>query len=147
MPPKPGYKQRPHVGIYDIAESLHKETGIQLYVIRDIIMPKLFRTISDALASGDSVEIRNFASFDVVLRQARRARNPFVAGSEFTIPPHAAVKTKICKALKARVARLTPLIKRKEAPHLPKEPTALDNVDANPHPGKFQTSEELQENY
>jgi len=42
----------------------------------ELIVNTIFDSISDALVSGDRVEIRGFGSFTIRERDAREARNP-----------------------------------------------------------------------
>jgi integration host factor subunit beta len=42
----------------------------------DVIVNTIFQTMTDALASGDRIEIRGFGSFHLRTRKSRLGRNP-----------------------------------------------------------------------
>lgn len=52
----------------------------------DLLIETIFKAITDALKSGDKVELRKFGSFRVRWRNAREGRNP-KTGDSVTIPP------------------------------------------------------------
>jgi integration host factor subunit beta len=58
-----------------------------------------------ALVSGEGVELRNFGSFNRVVRCARKGRNPKVPGSACVVPRRYAVKFKPGKNLREALAR------------------------------------------
>ena len=60
-------------------------------------------SITDALASGRDVEIRNFGVFEVRLTKARVGRNPKDPGTDVPIPARATVKFKSGKIMTQRV--------------------------------------------
>jgi len=47
----------------------------------EMIVNIIFDSMTNALATGDRIEIRGFGSFEVRTRQARRARNPKTGAS------------------------------------------------------------------
>lgn len=64
--------------------------------------------ISDCLANGDEVVMRNFGTFELKVTRAKKGRNPRREGSEMVIPPRAVVKFRPGKELKERVAQVLP---------------------------------------
>ena len=70
--------------------------------------------ITEGLAAGDDVVIRNFGSFQVKETREKIGRNPNKPGSDVRIPPRAVVKFKPGKELKEKVARLLPQLRKKK---------------------------------
>jgi nucleoid DNA-binding protein len=64
--------------------------------------------ISEALAKGETVELRNFGVFEVRIRKARVGRNPNAPEADIRIPPRAVVKFKPGKEMREEVLKLTP---------------------------------------
>src|ERR1700756_369595 len=84
---------------------ISEETGLNQVQVFGIIQRTLGH-ISEALARGDRVELRDFGVFQVKIRQARIGRNPKKPKIGMTIPAHAAVKFKAGKQLRAQVLKL-----------------------------------------
>ncbi|MEO8206804.1 MAG: HU family DNA-binding protein, partial [Chthoniobacterales bacterium] len=59
--------------------------------------------ITDALASGQNVELRNFGVFEVRLTKSRLGRNPNKPENDVVIPARATVKFKSGKVMRQRV--------------------------------------------
>lgn len=59
--------------------------------------------ITDSLARGQNVELRNFGVFEVRLTKARVGRNPNKPEKEVVIPARATVKFKPGKIMRQRV--------------------------------------------
>ena len=89
------------------------KTGLVQREVHDIVQ-KILDHITDGLAQGDTVELRNFGIFDVQLTKPRVGRNPNVPGSKYSIPARATVKFKSGKVMKERVELLTGKLKRKK---------------------------------
>ncbi len=70
------------------------------------VIQKTLDYISDALASGDKVELRNFGVFEVKVRKARVGRNPNKPETDVPIPARAMVKFKAGKEMRAQVLKL-----------------------------------------
>ncbi|MEM9400537.1 MAG: HU family DNA-binding protein [Verrucomicrobiota bacterium] len=70
-------------------------------------MQKTLDYITDNLADGKTVELRNFGVFEVKLRKARVGRNPNRPENDVPIPPRAVVKFKPGKEMKAKVSMLS----------------------------------------
>ncbi|MCC7519055.1 MAG: integration host factor subunit beta [Verrucomicrobiae bacterium] len=71
------------------------------------IVQRCLDLLSESLAQGETVELRNFGVFEVKVRQARVGRNPNAPATDIRIPPRAVVKFKPGKQLRARVLELT----------------------------------------
>lgn len=72
------------------------------------IVQKTLDIILDALARGQTVELRNFGVFEVKVRKARVGRNPNAPEADVPIPARAVVKFKPGKEMRERVLKLTP---------------------------------------
>ena len=96
----------------DLVAKISDETGMVQHQVLDVIQ-KTLDHITDALASGDAVELRNFGVFEVRLAKPRIGRNPNVPGSSFSIPARATVKFKSGKIMRQRIEKLSAVLKRK----------------------------------
>jgi len=96
----------------DLVVKISNETGLVQHQVLDVIQRTLDQ-ITDALATGENVELRNFGIFEVKLTKPRVGRNPNVPGSEFKIPARATVKFKSGKIMRQRVEKLSASMKRK----------------------------------
>ena len=92
---------------HDLVVRISEETGLIQNQVFDLVQ-KTLDHISEALASGDKVELRNFGVFDVKISKARTGRNPHQPEIDVPIPARATVKFKAGKEMKAAVAMLTP---------------------------------------
>jgi len=91
----------------DIVVRISKDTGmIQQDVVKVVQMT--LDSISDAVAKGKTVELRNFGVFEVKVRKARIGRNPNAPEKNVPIPPRAVVKFKPGKEMREAVLSLTP---------------------------------------
>lgn len=72
------------------------------------IVQQTLDAISDAVAEGKTIELRNFGVFEVKIRKARIGRNPNAPENDVPIPPRAVVKFKPGKEMRERVLKLTP---------------------------------------
>lgn len=85
----------------ELIEKLSERTNLPLKeagAITDIIL----ETLTEALASGDSIEIRGFGSFVVKEYKAYHGRNP-KTGQKIEVPPKRLPFFKVGKELKERV--------------------------------------------
>ncbi len=92
---------------------ISNETGMVQHQVFDVVQRTLDH-LTDALAKGDSVELRNFGVFEVRLTKARVGRNPNKPATSFVIPPRATVKFKAGKIMKQKVGKLSAEMKRAE---------------------------------
>lgn len=95
----------------ELVVSISNETGLVQHQVFDVVQRTLDH-ITDALAKGNTVEIRNFGVFEVRLTKARVGRNPNKPGSSFVIPPRATVKFKSGKIMRQKVSKLSAEMKR-----------------------------------
>ena len=98
----------------DLVVRISNETGMVQHQVLDVIQKTLDK-ITDALATGDVVELRNFGVLEVKLTKQRVGRNPNVPGSHFVIPARATVKFKSGKIMRQRVEKLSAVMKRGQA--------------------------------
>jgi len=96
----------------ELVVKISNETGLVQHQVLDVIQ-KTLDSITDALANGDVVELRNFGVLEVRLTKERVGRNPNVPGSSFAIPARATVKFKSGKVMRQRVELLSDSLKRK----------------------------------
>ena len=98
----------------ELVVKISNETGmVQLQVFE--VVQKTLDSITDALAQGDTVELRNFGVLEVKLTKPRVGRNPNQPGSSFVIPARATVKFKSGKIMRQKVAKLSAAMKREAA--------------------------------
>lgn len=95
----------------ELVVKIANETGSVQSQVFEVVQRTLDH-ITDALARGDTVELRNFGVLEVRLTRPRVGRNPNQPGSSFVIPPRATVKFKPGKIMRQRVADLSAVLKR-----------------------------------
>jgi nucleoid DNA-binding protein len=86
----------------DLVVAISNETGLIQSDVFNVIQRTLDH-ITEALAKGDSVELRNFGVFDVRLTRSRIGRNPNEPEIDVPIPSRATVKFKAGKVMRQRV--------------------------------------------
>ena len=86
----------------DLVVAISNETGLIQSDVFNVIQRTLDH-ITEALAKGDSVELRNFGVFDVRLTRSRIGRNPNEPEIDIPIPSRATVKFKAGKVMRQRV--------------------------------------------
>ena len=91
----------------DIVARISEETGLIQAQVFEVVQ-KTFNSITESLAKGDKVELRNFGVFDVKIRKARVGRNPNRPETDVPSPARAMVKFKAGKEMRAEVLKLTP---------------------------------------
>jgi nucleoid DNA-binding protein len=84
---------------------ISNETGIVQQQVLDVVQ-KTLDQISEALARGDKVELRNFGVFEVKVRKPRIGRNPNAPETDVPIPARSVVKFKAGKEMRAEVFKL-----------------------------------------
>ena len=95
----------------DLVVKISNETWqVQHHVFE--VVQKTLDHITDALAEGDNVELRNFGVLEVKLTKPRVGRNPNKPGSSFVIPARATVKFKAGKIMRQKVSKLSAVLKR-----------------------------------
>ncbi|MFM8358687.1 MAG: HU family DNA-binding protein, partial [Verrucomicrobiota bacterium] len=77
----------------DLVVRISQETGLIQEHVLDVVQ-KTLDQMSEALAKGETIELRNFGVFEVKIRRARIGRNPNSPEKDVPIPPRAVVKFK-----------------------------------------------------
>jgi nucleoid DNA-binding protein len=88
---------------------ISEETELVQTQVFDVVQRTL-NYITEALAKGDKVELRNFGVFDVKIRKARIGRNPNRPETDVPIPARSMVKFKAGKEMRAEVLKLVPAL-------------------------------------
>jgi len=96
----------------DLVIRIAEETGQIQTQVFDVVQ-KTLDYISEALAEGGKVELRNFGVFEVKIRKGRVGRNPNKPETDVPIPARAMVKFKAGKEMRAKVLKLTPKTPKK----------------------------------
>ena len=79
------------------------------------VVQTLIEEITEALAQGDTVVMRNFGAFQVREMKAKIGRNPKNPGKDVPIPARAAVKFKPGKEMKEKVAATLQVIRQRKS--------------------------------
>jgi len=95
----------------DLVVRISNETGVVQTQVFDVIQ-KTLDYITESLAEGNDVELRNFGVFEIRLTKPRVGRNPNEPGSRYDIPERATVKFKMGKVMRQKVSKMTPVLKR-----------------------------------
>jgi nucleoid DNA-binding protein len=90
---------------HDLVVRISNETGMAQQNVLDVIR-RLLDHLTESLAHGQTVELRNFGVFEVKHRKARVGRNPRKPEHDVPIPPRAVVRFKSGKEMKAEVMNL-----------------------------------------
>lgn len=91
----------------DLVIRISNETGLVQQQVLDVIQ-KTLDYISEHLAKGETVELRNFGVFEVKTRKARVGRNPNAPAMDVPIPARSVVKFKPGKEMREEVIKLPP---------------------------------------
>jgi len=91
----------------DLVISISEETGIVQQQVLQVVQRTLDH-ISNSVAKGTTVELRNFGVFEVKVRKARIGRNPNLPEKDVPIPRRAVVKFKPGKEMREAVLKLSP---------------------------------------
>jgi nucleoid DNA-binding protein len=91
----------------DLVLRISNETNLAQQQVLDVVQ-KTLDYITEALAKGKTVELRNFGVFEVKVRKARIGRNPNAPARDVPIPPRAIVKFKAGKEMREAVIKLSP---------------------------------------
>ena len=94
----------------DLVVRISNETGL---VQGDVIavVQKTLDYITESLACGRDVELRNFGVFEVRLTKPRVGRNPNEPGSRYDIPERATIKFKMGKIMRQKVSKMASVLK------------------------------------
>lgn len=101
----------------DLVVRISEETGLIQEQVLSVVQ-KTLDYISEALARGENIELRNFGVFEVKVRKARIGRNPNSPEKDVPIPPRAIVKFKPGKEMRDAVLKLTPGSSEKASPEV-----------------------------
>lgn len=85
-----------------LAEKIANENGLTGVQAKNIV-DNIFDTIVDAVAEGTEVSLHKFGTFQKVERAERQGINPKTM-EKLTIPARGALKFKVSKSFKERVA-------------------------------------------
>ncbi len=94
----------------DLVLRISDETGLVQQDVFQVIQ-KTLDYITEALAKGQDVELRNFGVFEVRLTKSRIGRNPNKPETDVVIPARAMVKFKSGKIMRQKVLLLTEELK------------------------------------
>lgn len=98
----------------DMVVKISDEVGITQQQTFAVIQ-KTLDHITDSLAQGQNVELRNFGVFEVRLTKSRVGRNPNKPEKDVIIPERATVKFKAGKIMRQRVLQRTEQLRDGEA--------------------------------
>ena len=101
----------------DMVVKISEEVGITQQQAFAVIQ-KTLEHITDSLAEGNNVELRNFGVFEVRLTKSRVGRNPNKPETDVVIPARATVKFKPGKIMRQRVLLRTEQLRQTPAPEL-----------------------------
>ena len=104
-----------HITKRDLVVRISNETDLVQQKVLDVVQ-KTLDYISEAVARGETVELRNFGVFEVKLRKARVGRNPNAPQTDVPIPPRAVVKFKPGKEMREAVMDNSEAIEKSTAP-------------------------------
>lgn len=96
----------------DIVQKVVEETGLK-QIKASAIVEKILDEITNAVARGQKIELRNFGVFQVHLTPPKVGRNPMRPEKSFPIPARAIVKFAAGKVMSERVLKLTEELKKK----------------------------------
>jgi nucleoid DNA-binding protein len=91
----------------DLVVRISEETGIVQQRVLQVVQRTLDH-ISETVAAGTTVELRNFGVFEVKVRKARIGRNPNRPETDVPIPRRSVVKFKPGKEMREAVVKLSP---------------------------------------
>ena len=91
----------------DLVIRISTETDIPQQQVLEVVQRTL-DYISEALAKGENVELRNFGVFEVKVRKARIGRNPNAPATDVPIPQRSVVKFKPGKEMRSEVLKIPP---------------------------------------
>ncbi|MDA7657723.1 integration host factor subunit beta [Verrucomicrobia bacterium] len=91
----------------DLVVQISNETKLTQQDVM-LVVQKTLDHISEAVSSGNTVELRNFGVFEVKVRKARIGRNPNSPQTDVKIPPRVIVKFKAGKEMREGVQKLAP---------------------------------------
>ncbi|MDQ8192565.1 HU family DNA-binding protein [Roseibacillus persicicus] len=106
------FSTMPTVTKRDLVNRISNLTGLTQQQVFDVIQ-KTLDEITNDLAKGDTVVMRNFGTFEVKVTKAKVGRNPKDPSKDVPIPPRAVVKFKPGKEMKEQVAPVLPIVQER----------------------------------
>ena len=91
----------------ELVVRISEETGLVQQQVHEVVQLTL-DYITEAVAKGNTVELRKFGVFEVKIRKPRVGRNPNAPAKDVPIPARAVVKFKAGKEMRAAVLKLSP---------------------------------------
>ncbi|MBE2179725.1 MAG: integration host factor subunit beta [Chthoniobacterales bacterium] len=104
----------PNLTKRDMVVCISEDVGITQQQVFAVIQ-KTLDHITNSLADGKNVELRNFGVFEVRLTKSRVGRNPNKPETDVIIPARATVKFKPGKIMRQRVLQRTETLRKEEA--------------------------------
>lgn len=102
----------------ELVLSITDKLGLKATAIRQqdvqLIVQSLIEEITDSLAQGNNVVLRNFGAFEVREMKAKVGRNPKDPSKNVPIPARAVVKFKPGKEMKEKVATTLQVIRERD---------------------------------
>jgi DNA-binding protein HU-beta/integration host factor subunit alpha len=102
----------------ELVLSITDKLGLKAAAIRQqdvqLIVQSLIEEITDSLAQGNNVVLRNFGAFEVREMKAKVGRNPKDPSKNVPIPARAVVKFKPGKEMKEKVATTLQVIRERD---------------------------------
>jgi nucleoid DNA-binding protein len=89
----------------ELVVKIAKETGLTQLEVKEVVQ-RLLDSITDSLAAGNTIELRNFGIFKPVKRKARVGRNPNNPSVEVQIPAKWIADFKPGKIMKERISKI-----------------------------------------
>lgn len=108
-------KDMPTLTKRELVVRISNETGLTQGDVFNVIQLTL-DSITEALATGQGVELRKFGVFEVRLTKPRVGRNPNEPETNVPIPARATVKFKAGKTMRQRVLLRTETLKNDPPP-------------------------------
>ena len=99
----------------DLVVRISNETQLVQQDVLNVIQ-KMLDAISEALAGGRKVELRNFGVFEIKVRKPRVGRNPNAPAADVRIPARTVVKFKPGKEMRESVFKLSPAVSNTTSP-------------------------------
>ncbi|MFW6457659.1 MAG: HU family DNA-binding protein [Planctomycetota bacterium] len=96
----------------ELCEKIADETNDPQVVVKEIVQCLLDR-VTDELANGNRLELRNFGVFETRLQEGGKARNPRT-NEIVHVDPKAVVKFKAGKAMRENAQNSLPMLQREQ---------------------------------
>ena len=96
----------------ELVIKVSNETGLTQLDVWAVIQHTM-DSITEALAAGDSVVMRNFGAFHVRETKGKVGRNPKNPGVDVEVPPRAVVKFKPGQVMKDKVSGVLPVLRER----------------------------------